>query len=131
MVCMIAYRRDAVPSGPADSVPPMPRSLRAAHALSATGDEAEVPLTGGRLVADVVRSGDTVRKPASAASPFVGLVLDTLERHGFAGAPRYLGQDTHGRDVLTFVAGRVPPRLQRWSDRQVFLAGRLLRGLHD
>ncbi|MCX4632928.1 hypothetical protein [Streptomyces sp. NBC_01443] len=35
-----------------------------------------VPLTGGRITHGVVCIGDTVRIPASAASPFVASLLD-------------------------------------------------------
>lgn len=35
-----------------------------------------VPLTGGRMTRGVVRVGDTVRRPASAASLFVAALWD-------------------------------------------------------
>lgn len=93
-------------------------------------DEA-VPLTGGRLTQGVVRIGDTVRRKASASSAVTATLLQLLERHGYAGAPRYLGQDEEGRDILTFVEGWVPARFQRWSNNQVAAVGALLRVLHD
>ncbi|WP_246212853.1 phosphotransferase family protein [Streptomyces abyssomicinicus] len=93
--------------------------------------EEEVPLSGGRVTVGVVRAGDTVRRPATASSPFVAELLVGLRRQGFTGAPRHLGFDGAGREVLSWVPGRVPARFRRWTDRQVAAAGSLLRGFHD
>lgn len=74
-----------------------------------------IPLTGGIANAGlVVRIGDTVRRPQTAASPAVHELLLYLERLGFDGAPRYLGEDAVGREVLSYVPGEaatspVPP----------------------
>jgi hypothetical protein len=55
----------------------------------------------------VVRVGDTVRRPHHPQSYAIAAYLDHLERQGFQGAPRYLGRDSSGRDVLTFIEGDV------------------------
>ncbi len=91
----------------------------------------EIPLTGGRLTAGVVRVGDTVRRPTDRHSPFVHRLLRHLEAVGFDGAPRLLGTDERGREVLGFVDGHVPPDLGRFPDAAIAAAGRLLRDLHD
>ncbi|MEZ4323251.1 MAG: phosphotransferase [Myxococcota bacterium] len=91
----------------------------------------EVPLSGGRLTAGVVRVGDTVRRPAHDRSAFTEALLDHLERERFAGAPRFLGRDEQGRDVLSFVHGDVPVHWQRFADEAVHAAGGLLRAFHD
>lgn len=119
------------PSDAVGSVLRMAAETSAIRALPAAGTEEEVPLSGGRYTPGIVRVGMTVRRPVSSASPFVADLLGTLERRGFDGAPRHLGHDALGRDVLTYVPGRVPPRLQRWSDAQVARVGRLLRDFHD
>lgn len=90
----------------------------------------EWPLSGGRSTRGVVRRGDTVRRPAGPASPYVAQLLGLLERRGFTGAPRHLGTDAHGRDILTYLPGEVPARFRRWSDPQVAAAGLLLARLH-
>ncbi|MEU4110978.1 aminoglycoside phosphotransferase family protein [Streptomyces sp. NPDC027717] len=90
-----------------------------------------VPLRGGRITEGVVRIGDTVRRPASAASPFVASLLDLLESRGFTGAPRYLGRDQAGRDIFSFLPGWVPPKFRPWTDAQVAAAGTLVRAMHD
>jgi Ser/Thr protein kinase RdoA (MazF antagonist) len=69
--------------------------------------DAEEPLAGGRDTAGVVRVGGTVRRPASPASPVVRALLRHLAAAGFAEAPRVLGVDARGRDVLGFIAGAV------------------------
>ena len=75
----------------------------------------EIELTGGRTTAGVVRIGDTVHRPISARSSFVHGILRHLEAKGFHGAPRFLGVDDKGREVLTFLPGDVPdePRSAR------------------
>jgi Phosphotransferase enzyme family len=90
-----------------------------------------VPLRGGRMTAGVVRIGETVRRPSSSASAFTASLLSHLARAGFDGAPRYLGKDDLGRDVLSFMPGDVPAKWRSFADEQVAQAGALLRGLHD
>lgn len=94
----------------------------------------EEPLLGGDVTDGVVRSGDTVRRPHGASSSRVQALLIHLERAGFTGAPRYLGVDDRGRDVLTFVdgevAGRPAPEWVASEDRARSVAS-LLRRYHD
>jgi Phosphotransferase enzyme family len=75
------------------------------------GDDPSVPaieLTGGTANRGlVVRVGDTVRRPQRRSSPSTARLLAHLERVGFDGSPRYLGVDDVGREVLTYVEGRV------------------------
>ena len=69
-------------------------------------DDEEV-LRGGAVNPSVVRIGDTVRRTPSEATPAVHDLLRHLEAKGFDGAPRALGFDEVGREVLTFVYGDV------------------------
>lgn len=93
--------------------------------------DAEWPLAGGRWTAGVVRIGETVRRPASPASPFVAHLLAHLAEKGFEACPRHLGWDEHGREVLSFVPGHVPPRWRRFTAAQVARAATILRQMHD
>lgn len=95
-----------------------------------TDPDHERPLRGGRLTPGVVRIGDTVRRPAGPASDDVAALLRHLEDAGFAGAPRHLGSDERGRDVLAYIDGWVPARFQAFDDAQVRAAGALLRSFH-
>jgi Ser/Thr protein kinase RdoA (MazF antagonist) len=71
----------------------------------------EIPLLGGTAnVSRVVRVGDTVRRPQHAGSTGRHALLAHLEAVGFEGAPRFLGVDREGREVLSFVDGDVPIR---------------------
>jgi hypothetical protein len=65
----------------------------------------EQALHGGRQTVGIVRVGDTVRRPRHARSDFVHAVLRRLEAAGLDGAPRLLGIDEHGREVLTYLDG--------------------------
>jgi Ser/Thr protein kinase RdoA (MazF antagonist) len=88
-------------------------------------------LTGGRLTEGVIRVGNTVRRPTGPHSPFVHRLLRRLEAVGFDGAPRLLGVDGRGREVLSFLDGWVPPNLDRFSEETLVAAARLLRRFHD
>ena len=92
---------------------------------------AEVNLTGGRTTPGVVRVGETVRRPISANADFVHGLLRHLESRGFSRAPRFLGLDEQGREVLSFLPGEVPRELGEVSDAQCMAAAKLLRLLHD
>jgi Ser/Thr protein kinase RdoA (MazF antagonist) len=91
----------------------------------------EVPLRGGEDTPGVVRIGDTVRRPPAPNAPFVHALLRHLEAVGFAGAPRLLGIDSRGRDVLTYVPGAVVLGGPPLGDAQLAAAARLVRAFHD
>jgi Phosphotransferase enzyme family len=91
----------------------------------------ELPLTGGRITKGVVRIGNTVVRPTNPASGAVASLLRHLEKKGFEGAPRYLGNDRRGRDVFSYIAGNVPLKWQLFPDETIATAARLLRAFHD
>ena len=95
---------------------------------------AEIPLSGGNMSSGVVRVGGTVRRPAGPWTPAVHALLAHLHAVGFDGAPRPLGIDDRGREVLTFIPGTVA-----WpggfhlldGDAPLRWAVRLIRDFHD
>jgi Ser/Thr protein kinase RdoA (MazF antagonist) len=104
----------------------------------------ELPLAGGAMTSGVVRIGDTVRRPPQHATQLMRDLLVHLERVGFDAAPRWLGFDEHGRDVLSWIEGETfsdrsqmhpyigdPPVRVTFSDEQVAAAMALLRRYHD
>jgi hypothetical protein len=92
----------------------------------------EQPLEGGRLTAGVVRVGDTVRRPLGPRAEFVHQLLRHLEAVGFDGAPRVLGIDEQGREILSFLDGSLPNDLRPdWSDQDLTAAASLIRRYHD
>jgi len=83
-------------------------------------------------VADsVVRVGDTVRKPVTASTSAVQALLRHLTEVGFAGAPKALGRDALGRQVLEFVPGTMCDALPPLDASGLARVGRLIRELHD
>ena len=105
--------------------------------------EVETRLAGGRATEAVARSGETVRRTTGPWTATVHAYLRHLESRGFAGAPRVLGLDPYGREVLTFIDGVVPSS-SSWvrghatplpddalSDDALVGVGRLIRALHD
>jgi hypothetical protein len=93
----------------------------------------EQPLVGGQASVGVVRVGSTVRRQPAANAEFAHRLLLFLEARRFGAAPRYLGTDETGREVLSFVDGWVPPNLEysAWSEGQLVAVARLLRRFHD
>jgi aminoglycoside phosphotransferase (APT) family kinase protein len=80
----------------------------------------------------VVRVGGTVRRPVGAHSTFIHALLGHLERVGFNDAPRLLGIDNEGREMLSYIEGDVPSDLDaRLTDGQLTDAAHLLRRYHD
>ena len=94
----------------------------------------ETPLLAGDVTEAVVRVGETVRRSQGPHSAYVHALLDHLERVGFDGAPRYLGQDDRRREVLSWVDGEVAgqPR-PGWlaAESRLVSVGRLLRRYDD
>jgi hypothetical protein len=91
--------------------------------------DVEITLLGGNIN-DVGRVGNTVRRPTGPHSPAVHGLLLHLERIGFDGAPRLLGIDDKGREVLSWIEGETigphgPPALD-----DVRTAAALLREMH-
>jgi hypothetical protein len=81
-----------------------------------------------------VRVGDTVRPSPGSSRAAVRELLLHLESVGFDGAPRYLGTDDQGREVLTWIEGDVPlPPYPAWAmtDRALADMGGLVRRLHE
>ena len=96
-------------------------------------DDLEIPLVGGD-VTTVVRVGDTVRRTAGWWTATIHALLDYLKEAGFEGAPRALGIDDEGREVLSYIEGEaalVP--LAEWarSDEVIAEIGSFLRNYHD
>src|SRR5690349_11720666 len=103
----------------------------------------EWQLPRGRGAGQVVRVGDTVRRPTGPWSRTVHAFLDHLGRVGFGGAPRVLGIDEQGREILTYLDGDVfhdpnwePGGPNLWPHELRSLdtlaaSGALLRELHE
>jgi len=103
----------------------------------------EVRLPAGRSGIEVWRSHDGVHRTSGPWTPTVHQFLRHLEGVGFDGAPRVVGEDAAGREVLTFIEGEVladpawepgrPTPWPGWAQSEACLAqsARLLRALHD
>lgn len=96
--------------------------------------DAEVPFDGGNMSSGVVRVAGTVRRPAGPWTPAVHALLTHLHDVGFHGAPRPLGIDERGREILTFVPGTVawPGNFHELDDDdRLRRVARLIREFHD
>jgi hypothetical protein len=81
----------------------------------------------------VVRIGDTVRRPLHPWSPTVHELLQHLQDKGFGYAPRLLGIDDEGREVLSWIDGESGG--DAWAkvvpDEGLVAMARLLHDYHD
>ena len=97
--------------------------------------ETEVLLVGGTANrGQVVRVGDTVRRPQRPTSPATHALLRHLANVGFAGAPRFLGVDELRREVLSYVPGTaITPPYPPWAltDEALVSVAHLLRAYHE
>lgn len=112
----------------------MQERLVEATYIEAESDAVEVPLIGGDVTDGIVRVGATVRRVLGPQSAAVHAYLEYLHRAGFHAAPRFLGIDEHGREVLTYIEGEMAGRpLHPWAaDEELLVAlARLQRRLHD
>jgi len=94
----------------------------------------ETPLAGGNTHASIVRIGDTVRRPTGAWTPGIHALLNHLELKGFAAAPRALGIDDRGREILSYVEGDVvwPGHTELIADDESLVdIGHIIRCYHD
>lgn len=96
-----------------------------------TGDR----LPGGNL-GGAIRIGDTVRKDARPWTPSVAALLRHLEAGGFDRAPRFLGIDPEGREMLSFIEGETVGDEKPWpswvyADDTLDQVADWLREFHD
>jgi Ser/Thr protein kinase RdoA (MazF antagonist) len=91
----------------------------------------EHELAGGNVAGRVVRVGDTVRKPVTAATPAVHALLEHLADAGFDGAPRAHGVDPAGRQILDYIPGTMAYELPAMTTAELHRIGVLIRRLHD
>ncbi len=93
---------------------------------------AEIPLPGGQLTPGIVRVGNTVRRLPKGNVAFVHDLLVFLEDQGFPFAPRFLGMDEQGREILSYLEGEIwPDSGSGLSDDLLEQAARAIRRYHD
>ncbi|UGT67955.1 phosphotransferase [Nocardia gipuzkoensis] len=93
----------------------------------------EIPMEGG-FISRAVRVGDTVHRQPGPHAEFIHQLLRHLEDRGWRGAPRFLGMDALGREMLTYLGGHVPhsggqPPVT--GPQNLVAVANLLRQLHD
>lgn len=88
----------------------------------------EVELVGRGRVNRVWRVGDTVRRSRGPSSGITAALLRRLEQRGTTAAPRHLGVDDRGSNVLSMLPGAPVGAL--YGNGQLEKVGGLLRELH-
>jgi hypothetical protein len=98
-----------------------------------SNDHDKVKLTGGN-VSNVYRIGNTVHRDLKPTSHKIHALLKHLESKGFNEAPQFLGVDTDGREILTYIegeAGNYPVKDYMWSNNALKAIAEMLRRYHD
>jgi hypothetical protein len=94
----------------------------------------EFALPGG-FVNSVVRVGGTVRRAQPDHAEFVHALLGLFEQHGWAGALRFVGIDSRGREILSYLQGHAAWEHAQpagvGSDRSLARVAELVREFHD
>lgn len=98
-------------------------------------DRLEESVLDGGNAGGAVRIGDTIRKPTGFWSASVDQLLGHLADTGFAGAPRPLGRDTGGRQILSMLRGETVGSRKPWpawvyADTTLDQVGDWLRTYH-
>lgn len=95
-------------------------------------DEEESTFEDGNISA-VSRVGNTVRRGPGFWTPAVHDLLHYLEEQGFAHAPKVLGFDDKGREILSYIDGQTAPASLAGfrSDDVLVEVAHLLRQYHD
>jgi len=96
----------------------------------------ETEILSGGSMNQVVKISDNIHK-TTKGNPMVREYLRYLEGKGVAGVPRFLGLDSQGREILTYLPGKTmgpdyhasDPCLH--SDQAVCDMARFMRKLHD
>jgi Phosphotransferase enzyme family len=91
----------------------------------------EEPLSGGRNASEVVRIGPTVHRAQDSGSASAARLLAYLESAGYPYAPRYLGVDDRGRDILTYIPGQTADHPSQRAEGAYARGAMMLRELHD
>ncbi|WP_369899590.1 phosphotransferase [Bacillus manliponensis] len=98
-----------------------------------TNHKNEEMLAGGN-VSHVYRTGETVRRNVKPNSPQIHKLLQHLESREFRYAPKFLGVDEQGREILSFIegeAGNYPVKEYMWSNDALIEIAKMLRLYHD
>jgi tRNA A-37 threonylcarbamoyl transferase component Bud32 len=96
----------------------------------ASRDAHEELLEGGNATAEVVRVGDSVRKPWLPSAPSVARYLRRLRAAG-VDVPEPLGRDEQGRQSVEFIRGELALDLPPMDERGLARVGGMVRHIHD
>lgn len=87
-------------------------------------------LKGGQTTEFVVKIDNTVHRSVGPHSEYTHKLLLLLEKKKYPYSPRFLGIDTQGREILTFVEGDVARNIT-WTDKQLKKVVTMVREFHD
>lgn len=90
----------------------------------------ETILSGGTNAESIVKIGKNVHRSKTHNFEFIHAMLLWLEKQRFSYAPKYVGIDEQGREILSFVEGEVPREIPMTFEQKIS-AIKILRQFHD
>ncbi len=104
--------------------------------MSTVDNQFEEILSGGwGQDTSPVKIGDTVHRQITENSEYIHKLLQFLEAKNYTWAPKYLGMDEQGREIIEYVEGYVPHGqevpLATWSTETMSEIFQQIRKLHD
>ena len=91
----------------------------------------EEELRGGKSTPNVVKVGNTVRRPSKESSIFVSEILKYLEKYGCPYTQRFLRFDDENREVYEYIEGVVPTDVGDTTIEQLEMFMKMLKNIHD
>jgi hypothetical protein len=90
----------------------------------------EIILSAGMSKEEVIQIGNTVHRTKPSNFSFSDSLLLYLEKCDFPYSPRFLGIDSKGRELLSFINGRVPSGMPLTFQQKID-AIKILREFND
>lgn len=108
------------------------RETRATEIELQKEQQAEIPLLGGQLTPGIVRVGNTVRRLPKGNVAYVHELLLWLEGQSFDFAPRFLGMDELGWEILSYLEGEIWPESGSLLSNELLVqVAQAIRQYHD
>jgi hypothetical protein len=91
----------------------------------------EEKLPQGHSNEQVVKIGNTVHRSISKNSEYVHKLLLFLEENEYSYAPKFLGIDDEGREILTYLDGDIARGDIDWTDEQLIQVTKIIKKFHN
>lgn len=85
----------------------------------------------GHSTEEVIKIGDRVHRSTNPNSEYIHKLLILLKEKNFKYAPKFLGIDEKGREILSYIDGDIARGEIDWSIDQLRIVVRIIKEFHD